>query len=149
MSLPVSIWTAAREGRRAGWTVSSLVLADGEPPEVLGLLDEDSDLADLLDAGGAVAISLLGGSHRSLADAFAGLAPAPGGAFRLGTWTETDWGPVVADAPGWLGARVSDAQGKAGWTLLVRAEIEHVDVAANAENVLGHLRGRYRTWDLT
>jgi flavin reductase (DIM6/NTAB) family NADH-FMN oxidoreductase RutF len=147
LPLPVSVWTAARGGRPAGWTVSSMLVADGEPPELLGLLDEDSDLADLLHDGGTVAVSLLGGAHRPLADAFAGLAPAPGGAFRMADWTDTDWGPVLADGPGWLGARITDATGKAGWTLLVRAVIEHVEVA-DAADVLGHLRGRYRVLDL-
>ncbi len=149
MVLPVSVWTAVRHGRRAGWTVSSMIVADGEPAEVLGLLDEDSTLADLVADGGAVAISLLGGGHRGLADAFAEMAPAPGGPFTLGRWTETEWGPVLADAPAWVGARLSDATGRAGWTLLLRAEIEHVEVSVDADRVLTHLRGRYRSLDLS
>ena len=60
MPLPVSVWAAARGSRRAGWTVSSLVVADGEPAVALGLVDEDSDLADLLADSGPVAVSLLG-----------------------------------------------------------------------------------------
>ena len=149
MVLPVSVWTAVRGGRKAGWTVSSMIVADGEPAEVLGLLDEDATLADLLADGEAVAISLLGGGHRGLADAFAELAPAPGGPFTLGRWTDTAWGPVLADAPGWLGARLSDTTSRAGWNLLLRAEIEHAEVAADADEVLGHLRGRYRTLPLS
>lgn len=148
MPLPVSVWTAERAGRRAGWTVSSLLVADGEPPEVLGLLDEDSDLADLLAGGGPFAVSLLAAGHRGLADAFAGVAPAPGGPFKLGRWIETDWGPVLADAVGWLGVRGSGIPERAGWSLLIRAAIEHAEVGADADQVLGYLRGRYRTWDL-
>ena len=148
MALPVSVWTARRDGRPAGWTVSSMMVADGEPAEVLGLLDEDSTLADLLVDGVAVAISLLGGGHRGIADAFAGVVPAPGGAFRLGRWTETEWGPVLADAPAWLGARLTDSTGHAGWTLLLRGVVEHVEVAGGGDDVLAHLRGRYLTLPL-
>ena len=128
-----------------------MLVADGDPPEVLGLVDEDSDLADLLDAGALVTVNLLARSHAGLADAFAGVAPAPGGPFRVGTWNDTVWGPVLADAAGWLGARVlpSDTVSRAGWSLLVRATIEHVEVPADADTVLSHLRGRYRDLDLS
>ena len=103
MPSPVSVWTAERAGRRAGWTVSSMLVADGEPAQVLGLVDEDSDLADLVTGGGPIAVSLLGGHHRGLADAFAGVTPAPGGAFRLGTWTETDVGTGAQRCDGLAG----------------------------------------------
>ena len=142
---PVSIWTAVAGERRAGWTVSSFLVADGTPPMVVGLLDEDSDLAALLMVGSAFVVNLLGWQHRTLAEAFAGLAPAPGGVFRLGSWTSTDWGPTLAGTPAWLGARVSGSIGEhAGWALLIRAEIEHVGVdAALEEPLLTHFRGRY------
>jgi flavin reductase (DIM6/NTAB) family NADH-FMN oxidoreductase RutF len=157
MPLPVSVWTAERAGRRAGWTVSSMLVADGEPPVLLGLVDEDSALADLVgDAvgdvvadDGGVAVSLLGWAHRGLADAFAGIAPAPGGPFRLGSWTDTTWGPVLADAPAWLGGRLVDVSTHAGWSLLLRAEIEHVEIGPDpADGVLAYLRGRYRALDV-
>lgn len=150
LPLPVTVWTAATGGRRAGWTVSSLQVADGDPPEVLGLIDPDSDLADLLPAAGTVAVSLLGWDHRGLADAFAGLAPAPGGPFRMATWTDTAWGPVLDAAPGWLGVRVRPGPDTAGWSLLVRGEVEHAEVAPGPPGAaLAYLRGRYRTltWD--
>jgi flavin reductase (DIM6/NTAB) family NADH-FMN oxidoreductase RutF len=110
---------------------------------VVGLLDEESDLAAALRPGAVLAVSLLGWQHRALADAFAQLTPAPGGAFRQGAWTQTDWGPVLTDAPGWLGARVTDDPGQhAGWTLLVRAGIEHAETGPD-ERALAHYRGRY------
>jgi flavin reductase (DIM6/NTAB) family NADH-FMN oxidoreductase RutF len=144
MPLPVSVWTAEQSGTRAGWTISSLMVADGNPAIVLGLLDEDSSLADLLSAGGKVAINLLRWSHRGLADAFAGAAPAPGGPFRLGSWRESEWGPVLIDAAGWIGGRLLDTSEHAGYALLVRAEVEHVEVSPDsADGVLGYFRGRY------
>lgn len=145
LPLPVTVWTTAYEEARAGWTVSSMLVAPGEPAELVGLLDEDSDLAELLARSSTVAVSLLGPSHRQLADAFAGLAPAPGGPFRLGSWTETPWGPVLKGAVGWLGARLPrQSSDRAGWALLVRGEIEQVQVDVGSE-VLGYLRGRYQS----
>jgi flavin reductase (DIM6/NTAB) family NADH-FMN oxidoreductase RutF len=143
MASPVSIWTCAAETGNVGWTLSSFLVADGSPAMVVGLLDEDSDLAAALRPGAAVAVSLLGWQHRALADAFAQVTPAPGGVFRQGGWTKTDWGPVLTDAPGWLGARVTDdPEQRAGWTVLVRAEIEHTETGPDAP-VLAHSRGRY------
>lgn len=150
MPLPVTVWTSAAGGRRAGWTVSSMLLADGEPAEVLGLIDPDSDLADLVALSGTVAVSLLGWEHRALADVFAGLAPAPGGPFRTAVWTDTPWGPVLDGAPGWLGARVLDASTQAGWSRLVRAEVEYAEVPSVPPGAaLSYVRGRYRAlaWD--
>ena len=147
MPAAVSVWVAERGGRRAGWTLSSFLVAQGEPGEVVGIVDEDSDLADLLEPGTPFTVNLLGWSHRALADAFAGVAPAPGGAFRLAEWRDTVWGPVLADAS-WLGARLTTAPDHAGWGLLVRAVIEHVEIAdeptPTESPMLMVARGRYR-----
>ena len=149
MTSPVSVWTAAAGGRRAGWTVSSFLLADGDPGEVVGVVDEDSDLAELLTRPGAAVtcvVNLLTYEQRGLADAFAGQAPAPGGVFRLGSWTDTDWGPVLAGSAGWVGARLAAGPpDHAGWGLLVRATVEHVELGeVGGDGLLTHVRGRYR-----
>jgi flavin reductase (DIM6/NTAB) family NADH-FMN oxidoreductase RutF len=149
LPLPVSVWTTELDGRRVGWAVSSMLLGEGEPAEVLGLLDEDAELADALQQTRTFAVSLLGWAQRNLADAFAGVMPAPGGAFRLGQWTDTTWGPVLAGCTGWVGARLVDGEpGHAGWSLLVRATVEHVQVDEPSDGVLGYLHGRYRQLDL-
>ena len=154
MAAPVSVWAAEDATGRAGWTLSSFLVADGEPPEVLGLLDEDSALADRLRSaypllGATLTVNLLGWAHRGLADAFAGTAPAPGGPFTLGSWQESEWGPVLTDAPGWLGARLAIEPQQAGWSLLVRAVVEHVQIGPEpADGMLCYLRGRYRALGL-
>jgi flavin reductase (DIM6/NTAB) family NADH-FMN oxidoreductase RutF len=141
----VSVWTTADGGRRAGWTVSSFLLADGNPAELVGLVDEEADLADLLGGSTTVVVNLLSWEQRFLADAFAGLAPAPGGPFRLATWTDTAWGPALDGAVGWVGARLRAPLGDhAGWGLLVRAAVERVELTAPDAPVLGSFRGRYR-----
>lgn len=147
---PVTVWTAAAPAatpgtsRPVGLTVSSTVVADGEPGEMVGLLNPDSDLFDALVATGRAAISVLAWQHRQIADALAGLSPAPGGGFGLGSWEPTPWGPVPADAPAWVGVRLVGRPEAVGWSMLVRGEVESVTVGAEGEP-LAHLRGRYRT----
>jgi flavin reductase (DIM6/NTAB) family NADH-FMN oxidoreductase RutF len=154
MPAPVSIWAAGHGAGRAGWTLSSFLVVDGEPAEVVGVLDEDSALAERLTASESLSdrsftVNLLGWHHRRLADAFAGVAPAPGGPFTVGRWRDTDWGPVLDDAPGWLGARLRSVPDHAGWSLLVRASVEHVEIGSDpAEGMLAYLRGRYRAVSL-
>lgn len=143
MPQPVTVWCAEQGGVRAGWTVSSIVVADGDPPEVLGLVDEDSDLAELATLSRRVAVNLLGWQHRSLADAFAGLAPAPGGPFRQASWTATAWGPVLADAVGWLGVELTDTTGRLGWTQLLRGTCARIEIGGG-DTALSYVRGRYR-----
>lgn len=153
MLAPVTLWTGYADARPVGWTVSSVLLADGPEPALVGLLDPDADLTEAITPegehaaaapgdGNKVAISLLGWQHRRLPDAFAGLAPAPGGPFTLGTWTDTDYGPVLADAPGWLGATVIEAR-LLGWSTLLTARIDQVEIGPDDDQLLGHLRGRY------
>lgn len=147
MVAPVSIWTCYSDERRVGWTVSSMLVVDGPEPMLLGLLDPDADLTEVVaaerEAPRAVAVSLLTWSHRHLPDAFAGLAPAPGGPFRLGEWADTPYGPVLADAPGWIGA-IATAPGRPlGWSTLLEARIDHVEVAESSGDLLAHVRGRY------
>ena len=150
----VTLWTgsggtsmAAPTPQRAGLTVSSLMVAGGEPGSVLGLLDPDSDLLAVITASGRAAVHLLSWRHRDLADAFAGVAPAPGGAFRLGTWHDGDWGPVLDGVTGWAGIRLEGDLTEVGWSVLVRGVVEHVEVAGGDtadEPPLLHRRGRYQ-----
>ncbi|UYM04863.1 flavin reductase family protein [Solicola gregarius] len=143
---PVTVFATEHDGSRAGLTVSSMMIADGDPAHVLALVDEDSDLWDALEQTRVAAVSLLSWRHRGLADAFAGVGPAPGGPFRLGSWEDTTWGPVVADTAGWAGVRLADAEPRhAGWALLVDAVIEHVEIRdVDDDESMSHLRGRYR-----
>ncbi len=146
MASPVSIWAATAHGTRAGWTLSSFLVADGDPGEVIGLIDEESPLADVLAESPTLTISLLGWGQRALADAFAGVAPAPGGPFALSNWQDTDWGPVLENSLGWIGARLKADPDHAGWGLLLRAVVERVEIQSDAaDDLLCYVRGRYRS----
>ena len=89
----VSLWTAGSGVERAGLTVSSYLIATGAPGRVVGLVHADSDLLDQLVETGTGIVALLGRRDQRLADAFAGVMPAPGGPFRLTEWEQTPWGP--------------------------------------------------------
>ena len=138
----VSLWTTGTgPADRAGLTVTSWLVADGEPGRVLALLDPDSDLADSLLATGRGVVQLLSWEHRDLADAFAGVAPAPGGPWRMAGWVDTDHGPRLASATTW--ALVSVESGAdTGWSHLVTCTIDSIEVGDD-DDPLCHRRGRY------
>jgi len=137
----VSLWTAGSPSGDAGLTVSSFMVAAGEPARLLALLDPDSDLAEVLEESGTGVVQLLSWRHRDLAEAFAGTAPAPGGPFRLASWEPTPWGPRLADAGTWAGVRV-ESTASTGWSLLVTAMVEELYVGPDDEPLF-HRRGRY------
>ena len=139
----VSLWTSADgDADRAGLTVSSLMVAGGEPGHALALVDPDSDLVDVVRRSGKAVVALLEWPHRQLADAFAGVAPAPGGPFRAGTWTDSAWGPVLDGASAWLGLRVAEEPREVGWSLLLDGVVEHVELGEERQPLV-HRRGRY------
>ena len=139
---PVTLWTSVHHGERSGLTVSSMLVANGEPGYVLGVLDPESDLWDAVRGSGRAVVSILGDGHSALADAFGYVAPAPGGPFRLGTWDETEWGPALSDTT-WAGCVVADTDPPSlGWGLQVRLEIAHVSIGPDS-SALVHRRGRY------
>jgi flavin reductase (DIM6/NTAB) family NADH-FMN oxidoreductase RutF len=140
---PVTIWAVGTDTHRVGLTVSSVVVADGDPGEVIGLIDPASDVYDELRATGRWAVSLLAYGDRQLSDAMAGLAPAPGGPFRLAHWRDTAWGPVLATSPGWLGATLLTEPVEAGWSMLVRGVVEQIEIDESVAPV-AYVRGRYR-----
>jgi flavin reductase (DIM6/NTAB) family NADH-FMN oxidoreductase RutF len=138
----VTLWATGTQDDRAALTVSSVLVAAGEPARVLGLLDPDSDLATAVASTGTAVVALLQWPHRDLADAFAGVAPAPGGAFRLGTWSQTPWGPLLDGVSGWAGVRFPGPARQVGWSGLFEGVVEHVEILAE-EAPLVHRRGRY------
>lgn len=139
MPAPVTVWASGVDAGRAGLTVSSVIVANGEPAHVLAVIDADSNWWS--SDPETVAVNVLAQDHRFLADAFAGTAPAPGGPFTLGTWTDSSWGPVLADSAGWLGIRLLEETREVGWGLLVEGVVEHVE--PGEADALIHLRGRY------
>jgi 3-hydroxy-9,10-secoandrosta-1,3,5(10)-triene-9,17-dione monooxygenase reductase component len=139
LTAPVTLWTTPGP---AGLTVSSMLVADGEPGRVLGLIDEESDFWDAVSRSGRFAVVPLGDEDQQLADRFAGLMPAPGGLFATGEWADTGYGPVPTGAATWAGCRL-DGSRPYGWGLLAEATIETTRVG-QWRAPLVHFRGRYR-----
>ena len=139
LAAPVTLWTTPGP---AGLTVSSTLVADGDPGRVLGLIDDESDFWEALERAGRFAMTPLAPADRQLADRFAGLMPAPGGLFAGDDWTDTQFGPIPAGATTWAGCRLESSR-VVGWALLVEAVIEKVETGP-APRPLLHYRGRYR-----
>lgn len=117
------------------------MIANGEPGRVLALIDPDSDFYTLLLRTERTVLSALGAGGKALAEAFAGLAPAPGGVFKMATWEDTQWGPRLESSTTWAGLRLDETPREVGWSMLVSCEIEHLSLGE--DDVLVHRRGRY------
>ena len=137
----VTLWTAGSGADRAGLTLTSVLVALGEPARVLGLVDPDSDLADAVAQTGRAVMQLLAWPDRDLAEGFAGTAPAPGGVFRQAEFVDTEWGPRLAHATTWAGVRL-DVSAEVGWSRLLTCAVERLEVGDDPDP-LGHRRGRY------
>ena len=116
------------------------MVANGEPPRLLALVDPDSDLADVVADTGRAVVHLLAWHHRDLADAFAGVSPAPGGPFRQATFEPTPAGPLLADAAAWASVTV-ESTAEVGWSLLLTCTVGDV-VAGDDDRPLLYRRGR-------
>jgi 3-hydroxy-9,10-secoandrosta-1,3,5(10)-triene-9,17-dione monooxygenase reductase component len=143
LAAAVTLWAADDGERPVGLTVSSMLVADGDPGRVLGLLDPDSELFGAVERSGRFTVVPLGWEHRQLADAFAGVAPAPGGPFRLASWQATQWGPALSGVA-WAGCRLEGEPRVVGWGMLVQAAVERVELLADDGVPLIHRRGRYQ-----
>ncbi|WP_309650036.1 flavin reductase family protein [Nocardioides sp.] len=141
----VSLWTAGEGRDREGLTVTSLMLAHGEPAHVLGLLDPDSDLAERLLETERCVVQLLSWPGRDLAEAFAGTAPAPGGPFRMGDFEQTSWGPRLASATAWAGCTLVESR-EVGWSVEVTCRVDEIKVGDEDAPLL-HRRGRFLRLD--
>ena len=143
LAATVTLWTSGEGAARAGLTVTSLLVAGGEPGRILALIDPDSDLLDAVRERGRFVVSVLGPAQRGLADAFSGTAPAPGGGFAQAEFVQTAWGPRPAASGTWAGCRL-DGEVAVGWSALLTGSVEQVQLDETAPLV--HLRGRYGHW---
>ncbi len=140
---PVSIWTSVSGARRDGWTISSMLVADGEPAELVALVNEDCEWWELFQESGRATVNVLGPGQGGVSDVFARVAPSPGGPFRTGHWERNDHGPRLTGAAAWAGVRlIDDDPDHAGWGLLVRATVEWIEFAEDVA-ALEHRHGRY------
>lgn len=145
LAAPVTIVTSAMADRRAGLTVSSLIVIEGEPGEVHLVVGPNSDLWEVIEESGRLVVHVCESRHRGLAEIFAGRQPSPGGTFARLAVTESQWGPVIDDMPDRLYATVLTTE-TVGWSGVVRGRIDEVEVGAT-DHPLVYFRGRYRNLD--
>jgi 3-hydroxy-9,10-secoandrosta-1,3,5(10)-triene-9,17-dione monooxygenase reductase component len=141
---PVTVWTAG-DVSWAGLTVSSVMVAQGEPGRLLGLIGPDTDLAEIIDHTGSFVVHLLVDrpEHRRLARHFAGTLDAAAGLLRT---EASSHGPRLLAVPDQLACRVS-RRAPSGWSQLVEAEIEDVRLTSpGSEPGLLWCRGDFRHW---
>lgn len=137
----VTVWTAGASAR-GGWTgltVSSMVLAQGTPARLAGLIGPDSDLAETLEATGAFVVHVLDDRHRRLAQHFAGVLPAAEADLAV---ADSPHGPVLAAVEDRLYCRVEERR-PFGWSLLVAAAVEGTGVGPPAPGLAWH-RGSFQ-----
>ncbi len=142
--LPVTVWLAGpvQDGAPlTGLTVSSVLVSQGEPPLVAGLVSPSSDLADMLgNSSDRFVVHLLGGSHRRLAQHFSGDLPAPA---ELLAATGSLHGPLLAAVGDRALCRTTSIE-PFGWSLLVEAEVEGLEVAEAGQG-LAFYHGAFHT----
>jgi 3-hydroxy-9,10-secoandrosta-1,3,5(10)-triene-9,17-dione monooxygenase reductase component len=143
MVLPVTVWLAPPAGGDSpvGLTVSSVVLSEGEPAMLAGLVTPLSDLADVIGRPPAYfVVHILGGAHRRLAQHFAGELPAPTEMLAV---RASDHGPLLEAVGDRLLCRAVSAK-PFGWSLLVEAEVEEIQVR-EAGHGLAWYHGAFHT----
>ena len=139
---PVTVWTSGSVDAPVALTMSSVLIADGDPPVVLGLLNDTTDLWECINRTGAFVVHVLKKEDNALSDEFAGLRPSPGGPFSTLDVQQTEWGPVLALRRNRAFCRLRASE-NAGYQRLVTGEIERVELD-DLDSPLVLFRGRYR-----
>ncbi len=140
---PVTVWTAYGLGDApAGITVSSVLVAEGEPPSVLGLVGPVSEFWDALGVSKRFVVHVLAADQVRVADQFA--MRYPGEPFDGMSVSYSEWGPVLDDmavrASCWLAGWM-----EAGYQILARGSLAGIHVPDDPSPPLAHYRGRYFT----
>jgi 3-hydroxy-9,10-secoandrosta-1,3,5(10)-triene-9,17-dione monooxygenase reductase component len=140
---PVAIVTSGDADGASGLTISSIMVAEGEPGTVHFLLGPTADVYEAIQRTDRFVVHVLAHDDRGLSDIFAGRRPSPGGPFTGLAMTPTDWGPAlddVSDRAYCSGVSVVDW----GYSLLVSAGVDEVELT-DLTDPLGYFRGGYRS----
>jgi flavin reductase (DIM6/NTAB) family NADH-FMN oxidoreductase RutF len=141
MPAPVTVVTAGAGARATGLTVSSLMVADGEPGRILFLCGRNADLGDVVASSGGFVVHLVAAGGEALSDRFAGTRPSPGGLFAGLAVSDGPRGPVMTSIVT-RAECVHTASSDAGWYLVVEGAIETVALGDPVAPLL-RWRGRY------
>ncbi|HET7522688.1 MAG TPA: flavin reductase family protein [Acidimicrobiales bacterium] len=140
---PVTAWTTyGPSGTPTGITVSSVLIAEGDTPSVLGLIAPMSDFWEALRVNKRFVIHVLDSQHTRIADQFA--LRYPGSPFGGLKFSQSDYGPVLDEVEIRVRCTMSGYLDE-GYSLLIRASLDEMELAADPTEPLIHYRGRYVT----
>lgn len=143
LTAPVTVWTTTTAaGEPVGITISSVLVAEGEPPEVLGLVDPLSGFFDAVGGTGCFVLHVLSVEQTRLAEAFA--LRFPGDPFEGQPTSPTPWGPALGSVTTRAGCTVIESSA-VGYSRLVRARVDEIVLEERATRPLVRYRGDYRT----
>jgi flavin reductase (DIM6/NTAB) family NADH-FMN oxidoreductase RutF len=142
---PVTVWTAGRPPGGAGLTVSSLLVAEGEPARLLGLIDPTSAFWGAMQAAGTFVVHVLAAGDRPLAERFAERRPPIRDPFEGLRVAPSPWGPVLDGTRPQASCRLAGST-TVGYAELVEGVVEQLEVH-DLDEPLAWLHGRYRSLD--
>lgn len=138
----VTVVTSSGSDGRTGLTVSSLLIAEGEPSRVVMLVGDTTDLSYAVEQSRTWIVHVLEAGRRDLSDRFAGLRPSPGGLFAGLAVQDTAWGPALADVGTRAYCRL-ERSSETGFHRLVTGSIDEIELT-DITDPLVYFRGRYR-----
>ena len=140
---PVTVWTAGRLPGGAGLTVSSVLVAEGQPARLLGLVDPTSAFFAAAQETGAFVVQVLGVGDRALAERFSEVRPPIRGPFEGLEVANSPWGPVLGGSRPRVACRLARST-PVGHGELVEGVIEQLELP-DLEDPLAYLHGSYRS----
>jgi flavin reductase (DIM6/NTAB) family NADH-FMN oxidoreductase RutF len=140
---PVTVWTAGHPPGGAGLTVSSVLVVEGQPAHLLGLIDPTSALWEVIQASRSFVVHVLAVGDRALAERFSEVRPPIRGPFERLEVAESPWGPVLGGRRPWAACRLTGST-PAGHGELVDGVVEQLELP-DPEDSLAYLHGRYRS----
>ena len=140
---PVTVWTAGQLPGGAGLTVSSVLVAEGQPARLLGLIDPTSAFLEAMQETGAFVVHVLAAGDRALAERFSEVRPPIRGPFERLHVAESPWGPVLEGDRPRAACRLAGSA-PVGHGELVEGVIEQLELP-DLEDPLAYLHGHYRS----
>jgi 3-hydroxy-9,10-secoandrosta-1,3,5(10)-triene-9,17-dione monooxygenase reductase component len=140
---PVTIWTAGHPPGGAGLTVSSVLVAEGQPARLLGLIDPTSAFWEAMQETRVFVVHVLAVGDRALAERFSEIRPPIQAPFDRLEVAESPWGPVLGGTRPRASCRLAGSA-PVGYAELIEGAIEQLDLP-DLEDPLAYLHGSYRS----
>jgi 3-hydroxy-9,10-secoandrosta-1,3,5(10)-triene-9,17-dione monooxygenase reductase component len=139
---PVTVWTAGHLPGGAGLTVSSVLVAEGQPAHLLGLIDPTSAFWEAVQEARAFVVHVLAVADRAPAERFSEVRHPSGARSSAWRWPSHPGARSWAE-PAPAACRLA-ASSPVGHAELVEGEIEQLELP-DLEDPLAYLPGRYRS----